>query len=311
MINTFALPHHGGTNRFVSARTAFLSQLNPEFSGAGGPANAEEVRYATSTPVLFQNQVGTYQISLRARLFQRNTTSLFGAGLIDQIPDPLIQEQARLQKKHPEISGRPATLRNGRLGKFGWRANVGSLVEFTDQACANEVGLETRRKPQASDPTNPDYRNPAIDVSDEQIRAMSLFIASLPVPIRETPDDSAERMESERGEQLFSSIGCAVCHVPNLGPANGIYSDILLHDMGYELFDLNHAEPYILSVTPQTRVSIATDEQVSGTRMVGGYYGPASEISVNTTSAVSRNVMIAESIAPQPTARPWSAPLSS
>ena len=288
MINALPLAHHGGTPAFVNARFAFLKQLGAEFSPAGGPVNAEEVRYATATPVNFANKIGSHQMTLQARLFQRNTTSLFGAGLIDQIPDSLIREQVRLQKRHPEISGRPSTLRDGRYGKFGWRANVASLIEFTDQACANEVGLETRRKRQADDPTNPGYRNTGVDISDPQIKSMTSFIASLPAPIRHIPSDTAMRLESERGEQLFASIGCAICHTPSMGPAKGIYSDMLLHDMGYEFIDLNHAEPYILRATPQTRVSLATDEQVTGTRMVGGYYGPATQISVNESSAVRR-----------------------
>ena len=288
MINTLALAHHGGTPNFVNARSAFLSELDAKFSRTGGPVNAEEVRYATTTPVEFTNQVGDFQMFLRARLFQRNTTALFGAGVLDQISDDSIIKQARIQSKHPEVSGRPSTLRDGRLGKFGWRANIASLVEFTDQACANEVGLETRRKRQAEDPMNPGYRNTGIDISDTQILSLSSFIESLPAPVSGIPSDTAERLESERGEWLFSSIGCAVCHVPNLGPATGIYSDILLHDMGYEFIDLNHAEPYILRATPQTRVSFASDEQVLGTRMVGGYYGPASEIKVNETNVVSR-----------------------
>lgn len=298
VINTLALSHHGGTPKFAQARKAFLSQLPAEFSHSGGPTSADEVRFATTTPVLFNNKVGNYQMSLRARLFQRNTTALYGAGLVDQIPDTLIEAQVKIQEKHAEVSGRPSTLRDGRFGKFGWRANVASLVEFTDQACANEVGLETRRKPQASDPMNPEYRNPGIDVTDQQIESMRDFIAALPVPIRDIPSDSSLRMEAERGERLFASVGCAVCHVPDMGPAKGVYSDILLHDMGYELIDLNHAEPYIVRMTPATSISLVTrTDKVSGSgmAMAQGYYGPATEISVDdldlttTTSGNSGN----------------------
>src|SRR5207253_8843473 len=32
-------------------------------------------------------------------------------------------------------------------------------------------------------------------------------------------------------------VGCAVCHRPKLGDVDGIYSDLLLHDMGRQLSD--------------------------------------------------------------------------
>jgi CxxC motif-containing protein (DUF1111 family) len=31
---------------------------------------------------------------------------------------------------------------------------------------------------------------------------------------------------------VFESIGCATCHSPTLGAVSGLYSDMLLHDMG-------------------------------------------------------------------------------
>jgi hypothetical protein len=39
------------------------------------------------------------------------------------------------------------------------------------------------------------------------------------------------------GRRLFQSIGCASCHTPDLGTIRGIYSDLLLHEMGPELSD--------------------------------------------------------------------------
>ncbi|MGB7328190.1 MAG: di-heme oxidoredictase family protein [Rubripirellula sp.] len=288
VINTLAMSHHGGSSAFSKGRADFLNQLPAEFSSQGGPVSASETRFATATPVLFHKEVGDYQMSLRARLYQRNTTALYGAGLINQVPDSAIRLAAKNQESHPEISGRPATLRSGKIGRFGWRANVASLVEFTDQACANEVGLETKRKPQPADPMVPGYRNSGIDITDDQIEAMRDFMAALPAPTRAIPSESKKRIEAERGEHLFASVGCAVCHLPSIGPAKQIYSDLLLHDMGYELIDLNHAEPYIVRTTPQTRVSLSSNERVTGTQMVGGYYGPASQISVDDITSTAK-----------------------
>ncbi|TWT53921.1 Cytochrome c [Rubripirellula amarantea] len=282
VINTFTISHHGGSPPFQSMREQMFNLIDIKRADTGGAFDASEARLARETPIHYTNTIGNHTIKLQARLFQRNTTALYGAGLLDQITDKQIYDLVNAQKSHPEISGRPATLTDGRLGRFGWRGNVARLVEFIDQASANEIGLETDRKPQPSDPMLPGYRNPASDLADANIEAISDFVAALPVPQRRQPETSKERMIVESGEQLFASVGCAVCHVPDVGPAKGVYSDILVHDMGRQSIDLNHAEPYIRRITPAQKTYVAsTQTSTQGTRMVGGYYGPASQISVD------------------------------
>ncbi len=39
------------------------------------------------------------------------------------------------------------------------------------------------------------------------------------------------------GEKQFARAGCAVCHRPTLGNVHGLYSDLLIHDMGQQLYD--------------------------------------------------------------------------
>lgn len=265
IVNSLSLAHHGGTSLFEDSRRQFLAKIPAVFSENGGSANAAEVRRANATPILYTSKFGNYQTSIKARMFQRNTTALFGAGLIDQVKSKQLRAIEREQKKHPEISGRVSTLPDGRMGRFGWRANVPTLLDFCDQACAGEVGLETRRIDQPGDPMAPHYRNPTFDISDSEIRAMTSFVAALPAPVRKMPEDSDRRRLALRGEQLFSSVGCAVCHVPNVGPAQGLYSDLLLHDMGPNSYDLNPADPYIARATPVTKMRFAVDTQTSTT----------------------------------------------
>ena len=280
VVNNLALAHHGGTPGFAESRKRFMEKIPAIFSENGGSVNAEEVRRANATPILYSSTIGKYQTTIRARMFQRNTTPLFGAGLIDQVTSKQLRAIEREQRKHPEISGRLSTLANGRMGRFGWRGNVPTLLDFCDQACAAEVGLETRRINQPGDPMAPSYRNPTHDISDSQIRAMAAFVAALPAPTRSIPDDYEKRALAARGEHVFSSIGCAVCHVPNLKPAMGLYSDLLLHDMGPKNYDLNPADPYIVKVTPVTRVDFAIDSDSTTMRTMGddrvmgtAYYG--------------------------------------
>ena len=274
LVSAVALSSHGGTSKYQQLRDAILAKADVVFSDDGGPASANEVQRSLATPILYSDSVGKNTISFRARIFQRNTTPLFGTGLIDQIPNELLELTAKQQKSHPEISGRPATLRSGRYGRFGWRGNIASLADFVDNACAAEVGLETKRKLQPVDPTRRDYRNTAADISDQQIIAIRDFIATLPAPGRTRSSDSSSAQEVSRGEKLFHTIGCAVCHVPDMGPAKGIYSDLLLHDMGPKLMDYNGAEPYIIRAQTETKVGLHKQHnRVTGTVTATEIYG--------------------------------------
>jgi CxxC motif-containing protein (DUF1111 family) len=51
------------------------------------------------------------------------------------------------------------------------------------------------------------------------------------------PAETPESRAVARGRSLFEAAGCATCHRPRLGEVDGIYSDLLLHDMGPALGD--------------------------------------------------------------------------
>ena len=76
---------------------------------------------------------------------------------------------------------------------------------------------------------------------------MSDFIATLPRPIEMQPSNPLSLARVTRGREAFKAIGCAVCHAPDLGGVNGLYSDLLLHDMGPYLYDYDAAEPHVIS----------------------------------------------------------------
>jgi hypothetical protein len=82
--------------------------------GTPGSANAVE------RPNFFQSVMGL-PVPVEFQLTQRKTPALFGAGLIDSIPDTVILQAADLQKKLGHgVNGQMA--RTGRrFGKFGWR----------------------------------------------------------------------------------------------------------------------------------------------------------------------------------------------
>src|SRR5262249_13929338 len=131
--------------------------------------------------------------------------------------------------------GRVSRLRDGRAGKFGWKGQTATLSEFVQAACANELGLGNRNHPQPAPLRQPNYKPAGLDLSQEQCNQITAFVASLDRPTQQLPADATGKADAMAGRKLFDSIGCAVCHVPNLGGLEGIYSDLLLHRMEVQM----------------------------------------------------------------------------
>jgi CxxC motif-containing protein (DUF1111 family) len=207
---------------------------------------------------------------------QRNTPALFGAGLIDEIRETeLVELEKRQADKRSKVSGRvgrargvahdPFAVADGgarqrfdQLGKFGWRGQTVNLADFVLGACANEVGLSMPQHQQALDPLRPQRDDKQQDLNNDQCRQLIEFVRSLPRPRQIRPSDERAAREAARGEALMSTVGCVDCHQPALDGIDGLYSDLLLHDMGPGLFDPLPAMPQIAVV---------------GTELSPGYYG--------------------------------------
>jgi CxxC motif-containing protein (DUF1111 family) len=129
------------------------------------------------------------------------------------------------------------------VGKFGWKAQVPTLEQFSGDAYLNEMGITSPLFPNENCPQgncaelqfNP---RPGLNDGGEDVTALANFMRFLGAPSRGviTADVTA-------GEAVFSRIGCDSCHQPilqtaaNANPAlNRVnyapYSDFLLHDMG-------------------------------------------------------------------------------
>jgi CxxC motif-containing protein (DUF1111 family) len=179
---------------------------------------------------------GTVLLGFVATLTRRNPPPLFGAGLIDSIPTEALRE-ADLHS-NPEVKGRLSTLKDGRIGRFGWKAQTPSLKDFVESACAMELGLEVPTQHQAKPPLDFSKKEPSLDLTQDECDALTAFVAGLPAPIeRGAPAGVDERPDLATGREMFTRVGCTACHLPKLGSVEGIYSDLLLHDMGADLAD--------------------------------------------------------------------------
>ena len=163
----------------------------------------------------------------------RNTPHLFGLGLIDAIPEEAIVANADpTDTVTPDgITGRVSHADGGGVGRFGWKAQVPSVEEFTRDALTAEMGLTLPYVPGlvfGKIHDNDDVPDP--EISLEVADLITDYLMNLGPPPR-TGDLSDPMVMA--GELVFGEVGCDLCHIPSLPGAAGpvpLYSDLLLHE---------------------------------------------------------------------------------
>src|SRR5262249_37235787 len=135
------------------------------------------------------------------------------------------------------IAGRVSRLKDQRIGRFGWKGQTASLPDFVLTACAVELGLEVPGHHQGGIPQKPEAKAKGLDLTSQECDALVDYVRALPRPAERKPASPSESKEIAAGSTLFATIGCASCHSPKLGAVEGIYSDLLLHDLGPQLGD--------------------------------------------------------------------------
>jgi CxxC motif-containing protein (DUF1111 family) len=178
---------------------------------------------------------------------------------------------AHLEEKHDlGITGHPNIVpNNGTISRFGWKAQNGSLTIFAGEAYNVEMGISNDEFPigRSEDTTcnvvyEPfDIPRTEKGVYDNPLKIMPAWLmfaefmrfVDAPRPAPLTP-------AAQHGKDLFSKVGCALCHTPSfqtagtpapksereeIGPHSvalrgqtvNLYSDLLVHHMGATLAD--------------------------------------------------------------------------
>lgn len=97
---------------------------------------------------------------------------------------------------------------------FHQSGSVVSLRQFTNNAFNHHHGMQSIER--FGPATDPDEDGVANELTRADITAVSVFQATLPVPGQVLPRDPRVRRAIAEGEELFTQIGCARCHVPAL-----------------------------------------------------------------------------------------------
>lgn len=184
---------------------------------------------------------------------RRLTTPLFGAGLIEAIPDATLAAAAAADKPDG-VRGRVSLVNDvttgvQRVGRFGWKAQQATLLAFSADAFVNELGITNRFFPEENAPNgNTALLARADQIQDPEDTADSTGLADVDraaafMRLLAAPPRGPVSADTTAGERVFTSINCTACHTPALttGPSTvaalsrktvPLYSDLLLHDMG-------------------------------------------------------------------------------
>jgi CxxC motif-containing protein (DUF1111 family) len=136
---------------------------------------------------------------------------------------------------------RPASISQNEkyIGRFGKKAATYDLVQQTASAYNQDIGITSSYEPY-------DTHSGALfdpEISNQTIEDVVFYLKTLKAPISRKEDSGILA-----GKQLFTTIGCAKCHIPTMTTgASSIkalsnktfhpYTDLLLHDMGPGLDD--------------------------------------------------------------------------
>ena len=195
----------------------------------------------------------------------RTSNNLMGDGFVEAISNTTLQNIPNGQPAG--MKGQPTTVPvleapgQFRIGRFGWKSQLASLLSFSSDAYLNEQGITNRLNlteattlcDDVSD-TTPCENNPNVRCGEDpenDIDAFARFMRATKAPSRDAR--LAATNDAIVGGQLFDSIGCDICHIQTLttAPAGTVinggaftvpaalgnkiihpFSDFLLHDVG-------------------------------------------------------------------------------
>jgi CxxC motif-containing protein (DUF1111 family) len=187
---------------------------------------------------------------------------VYGRGYIEAVSDDeILRVAAEQAARNDGISGRPNRVtyasqtntetafprhtpgQTGLIGRFGLKARVATLDDFTADAFQGDMGMTTPMRP--SEPANPDGladdSRSGVDLDLATVNAVADYVRLLEIPTR------AEAQPAARA--LFDQVACSGCHTPALHTRSDwpiaaladidapVFTDLLLHDMGAALAD--------------------------------------------------------------------------
>jgi len=228
---------------------------------------ADGTRYTLQQPRYGFKNLGYGPMAPDAMLSPRVPPQLMGIGLIEAIPEVEVLANVAAQAALPgPIKGQvnrvwDAPSQQMVLGRFGWKANTGTLAHQSAGAFRGDIGITSPWAPEeACTPAQKDClaaqhggHGDAHEIDQKTLEDVVFYQAVLAPAARRKPTNP----QVLKGQALFAEAQCTVCHRPSyttdrpmlsdkfprlsspalVGHTIHPHTDLLLHDMGAALAD--------------------------------------------------------------------------
>jgi CxxC motif-containing protein (DUF1111 family) len=222
----------------------------------------DKTPYTLQTPHYVLTDIAGKPLPFPTRMSVRTAPHLVGMGLLEAVPESAIQALAAASSRDPDGAvGKlqvvadlqdPTTMR---VGRFGWRATVPTVLQQTAAALNGDIGVTTTVLPHhlcglatttGADCRAADSKGP--ELSDADLDLLTKYASLLAVPpqrhfageqplgipapllVSQPAATTAAQITAEndlqarvaRGGVLFDQARCGACHAPTLttGPAH-------------------------------------------------------------------------------------------
>jgi CxxC motif-containing protein (DUF1111 family) len=215
---------------------------------------ADGTEYTLMAPTYQITDLGYGPLANGIMISPRVAPAVFGVGLLEAVPAATVEALADPDDRDGDgVSGRvnyvAAPDGTEMVGRFGWKSNVATVEQQNAGAFHGDIGItsplatdEECNDKQVECTSAPTGGSPELD--DQKLDRVTFYTRTLAVPARRDVGGA----DTTAGAELFDTIGCATCHVPELVTGTSDiaqlseqtirpYTDLLLHDMGPALAD--------------------------------------------------------------------------
>ena len=220
---------------------------------------SDRTPYSLQTPRYSLVDLTGKALPLPPRMSVRSAPHLAGMGLLEAVPEAVLEALAAASLKDPDGAvGRLQIVQDllnpaiKRVGRFGWRGTSASVLQQTANALNGDMGVTTSALPKhfcglattATDCRSADAKGP--ELSDADLELMVRYTSLLAVPpqrhfpgqqplgiyaptiLAQTSAQTVAQQDTEtamqsrvmRGAELFTQARCVACHVATLTTGN-------------------------------------------------------------------------------------------
>ena len=242
-------PVTGGISQVTELRAGHFDGLLFVNHPGGSLINDRAIDPSIQERVLGGNEVRTFRTSL----------NVLGDGFVECIDSNTLvaisnRQPAGMRGQFIQV---PVVEANNQIrgGRFGWKNQHASLLSFAADAYLNEMGITSPLQPNENTSNGTSVaafdKVPDPDNDGADVEAFARFMRATKAPPRD--ETLAATASAQRGDQLFTLIGCDVCHLRTIttAPAGTVinqgafivpaalggktihpFGDFLLHNIG-------------------------------------------------------------------------------